>query len=232
MARERSRTRAYIPWWLWAIVLISGLWYGLRYYQSVREGTLSPALPVRVSPGTSLAVRGKDIAIVSGHLGYDSGALCENGLAEVDVVRTIVDQLARLLRNAGARVIVLKEKDPRLQGLRADVLVSVHADSCIEASGFKVARWRKSPHPRRDDRLVECLTREYASLTGLTFVRLHITEDMTDYHVFSKISGDTPAAIIETGYLGGDRPLLTRKSHLVALGIAEGIGCFFKEEPQ
>ncbi len=231
MKRARTRTRAYIPWWLWALILAAGFWYGVKYYRSVTEGGLSPALPVRVSPGTALAVRGKEIAIVSGHLGYDSGALCENGLAEVDVVRGVVDQLATLLRNAGASVTVLKEKDERLPGLKADVLVSVHVDSCIEATGFKVARWEKSPHPERDDRLVQCLTREYVALTGLTFDALHITENMTDYHVFAKVDARTPAAIIEAGYLGGDRALLTQKSHLVALGIAEGIGCFFRGEP-
>ena len=226
MSRARDRHPVYVPWWLWALVMAALLWYGVGYYQQIRTGRVTPALPVRVSPQTALAVRGKTIALISGHKGYDSGALCENGLAEVDVNRTITNLTATLLREAGARVDILAEYDPRLDGLKADVLVSIHADSCVNVSGFKVARWADSPSPARDDRLVRCLSEHYAAATGLVFDRLRVTEDMTRYHAFHQVAPSTPAAIIEVGYIGGDQNLLTKKPQVPALAIAEGIGCF------
>ncbi len=229
MSPARASRPVHIPWWLWAILLLALFWYGFDYYRDARQGVISPALPVRVSAQTAAAVRGKHIALVSGHMGYDSGALCENGLAEVDVNKDIVREVAALLQEAGAKVEVLAEYDPRLEGLSADVFVSVHADSCVNASGFKVARWAESPAPERDDRLVRCLTQHYAALTGLVFDRLRVTEDMTEYHAFHRLAASTPAAIIEVGYIGGDRELLTRKTQVVALGIAEGVGCFLAE---
>lgn len=232
MSPTRASRPVHIPWWLWAAVLLALFWYGLDYYRGAQRGIISPALPVRVSAQTAAAVRGKHIAIVSGHMGYDSGALCENGLAEVDVNKEIVQEVAALLREAGAKVDVLAEYDSRLEGLLADVFVSVHADSCVNASGFKVARWAESPVPERDDRLVRCLTQHYAALTGLPFDRLRITTDMTEYHAFRRLAADTPAAIIEVGYIGGDRELLLQKTQVVALGIAEGVGCFLAEHPQ
>ncbi len=226
MSRPRSSSPVYIPWWLWVIVTSVLVWYGFRYYQAARTGQVTPALPVRVSVETARAVRGKEIRLISGHWGYDSGALCADGLAEVDVNRRVSELSAEMLRAAGARVAILSEYDSRLEGLEADVLVSIHADSCVEMSGFKVARWVDSPRPERDDRLVQCLVERYATLTGLGFDRLRVTENMTQYHAFRKIAPTTPAAIIEMGYLGGDRALLAEKPRTPALGIAEGVGCF------
>ncbi len=230
MARTRASQPAHVPWWLWATMLLAALWYGFRYYQRAQQGEMSPSLPVRVSRETARAVHGRAVVLISGHEGYDSGALCENGLAEVDVNREISGRVAGLLREAGAKVDVLAEYDDRLEGMEADVLVSVHADSCVAATGFKVARWVDSPSPERDDRLVRCLTENYAALTHLPFDTRRITEDMTQYHAFRKIADTTPAAIIEVGYLGGDGVLLTEKPQIPALGIAEGIGCFLAQQ--
>ena len=36
-------------------------------------------------------------------------------------------------------MLILDEYDTRLAGLKVDVLVSLHADSCVQASGNKVA---------------------------------------------------------------------------------------------
>jgi N-acetylmuramoyl-L-alanine amidase len=86
--------------------------------------------------------------------------------------------------------------------------------------------------PDLEDRLVACLIEEYHSATGLQFHRNSITYDMTEYHAFYEIAAETPAAIIETGFMNADRNLLTRKQDLVAQGIADGIQCFLDSERQ
>ena len=80
------------------------------------------------------------------------------------------------------------------------------------------------------DRLVDALYREYANVTHLKPHLYTITYDMQDYHAFHEISPDTPGAIIETGFMGEDRYLLTRRPDLVARGIARGVIAFLKEE--
>jgi N-acetylmuramoyl-L-alanine amidase len=53
---------------------------------------------------------------------------------------------------------------------------------------------------------------------------------MTRYHAFSEIDPSTPAAIIELGFMGADRELLTENSYAVAQGVARGIACFLEGE--
>jgi len=49
---------------------------------------------------------------------------------------------------------------------------------------------------------------------------------MTQYHAWRKIAETTPAAIIEIGFLNGDRAFLTEHTDRVAAGIVKGIDCF------
>jgi N-acetylmuramoyl-L-alanine amidase len=53
---------------------------------------------------------------------------------------------------------------------------------------------------------------------------------MTSYHAFSEINENTPAAIIEVGFLNLDRTILTQKPDVVARGISDGITCFLNNE--
>jgi N-acetylmuramoyl-L-alanine amidase len=57
-----------------------------------------------------------------------------------------------------------------------------------------------------------------------------ITKDMTSYHAFDEIDPETPAAIIETGFLNLDRQILTQKPDVVAQGIVDGLLCFLNYE--
>ena len=57
-----------------------------------------------------------------------------------------------------------------------------------------------------------------------------ITPHMSQYHTFYEIHGQTPGAIIETGFMFADREMLTQRADLVAQGIAEGIVCFIENE--
>ncbi|MGC9360060.1 MAG: N-acetylmuramoyl-L-alanine amidase [Anaerolineae bacterium] len=168
------------------------------------------------------------VGLIAGHWQSDSGAVCPDGLREVDLNLAITRRVERLLRDEGYRVEVLPEYARRLEGYRADALVSIHVDSCVQLSGYKVARAADSPDPRRDDRLVDALTSSYAVATGLDVHDETVTEDMTGYHAFHRVAPETPAAIIECGFMGGDRSLLTQEQGRVAAGIANGIVAFIE----
>jgi len=170
------------------------------------------------------------IGVVSGHHGNDSGAVCADGLTEAQVNYDIANRVAGEMRQRGYRVDVLDEFDPRLNNYRALLLLSIHADSCDyineEATGFKVAHVLDSRVPEQEDKLVECIADRYAARTGMRFHKNSVTGDMTNYHGFYEVAPDTPAAIIEIGFLRLDRPILTQRADLVAQGIVDGLMCY------
>lgn len=177
------------------------------------------------------------VAVLAGHRQNDSGAICEggpyDGLQEVQVTTDIVARLVPLLNEKGYEVLDLDEFDTRLAGLRGAALVALHVDSCVEwegTSGYKVARSAISPIPEVEDRLVDCLSQEYAAATGLTYHEGSITHAMTNYHVFRRIDPATPAVIIELGFLFYDHELLTERQEVVVEGLLRGIGCFMDSQ--
>ena len=177
------------------------------------------------------------VALISGHAGYDSGATCADAdgkttLTEADITADIAARVADLLRRDGTEVAILNEYDPAINNLEADVLLSLHADSCINASGYKAAYYLYSTIPEQDARLVECIDLMYGQETGLERHADTITHNMTEYHAFRKVASTTPAAILELGFLGGDGEILTTDAKSVALGVADSIRCFLDDEPQ
>lgn len=177
----------------------------------------------------------KEIGLISGHAGFDSGAVCtgadgEVTLTEAAINAEIADMVAKRLRRAGADVTVFEEYDPRLADLRVDVLLSLHADSCIDASGFKAAHSINSHIPTEERRLLDCLETNYAMATSLQLHPNTVTHAMTEYHVFNRIAPETPAAILEMGFLGGDHDLLTNRPQVAAKGITDSLLCFLDRE--
>jgi N-acetylmuramoyl-L-alanine amidase len=190
-----------------------------------------PPTPTEEHPGMPL------VGIVAGHWGNDSGAECPDGVTEQQVNLDIARRVTEKLRARGIWTDLLQEFDSRLTNYRADVLLSIHADSCEPvdadppASGFKVARSAASAIPTTEDRLVTCLIQEYAKATKMTFHENSITPDMTSYHSFSEVHADTPAAIVETGFLHLDYDIIVKQPDLPAQGIANGILCFLDNQP-
>jgi N-acetylmuramoyl-L-alanine amidase len=194
---------------------------GLPWASGESLAGLLPALPS--SP---------KVVLISGHAGNDSGAVCTDGagvvtLAEADVNAAVARRVAERLRGAGKDVEIFDEFDVRLDGLVADVLVSLHADSCLDYTGYKAAHRDNDPLPA-DSQLLDCMDTAYPAATGLAYHPDTITRDMIDYHVFRKIDPSTPALILEMGFLGGDGPLLTGSPDRVAQGVADGIECFLE----
>ena len=182
------------------------------------------------------------IGIVSGHWGSDSGAVCANGLTEQQVNYAIATRVQQRLQQQGYTVDLLQEKDPRLEGYRADVLLSIHADVCVwpagagpVPSGFKLSFAAAVPESVavRAAQLKRCIAERYRVYTGLPFHPSSITRDMTEYHAFNEIDPTTPAVIIETGFLanGKDYDLLVNHPDKVAQAIAAGLLCYLRNEP-
>jgi N-acetylmuramoyl-L-alanine amidase len=102
------------------------------------------AEPAKKSPGKSLAkptppFRPKLIALDPGHGGRDPGALGVRGTQEKGVVWTIAGELKQqlmaggryrvMLTRAGDSYVALRERVARAQALKADLFLSIHADS-------------------------------------------------------------------------------------------------------
>jgi len=186
-----------------------------------------------VSPqGVNRAIFNREVALISGHAGFDSGAVCEDErgrvtLTEAEINANIAKLVAKRLRKAGADVVILDEYDDGLEGLQADLLVSLHADSCIDASGYKAAVDERRAVTIEEVRLLQCINDFYPAATGLAHHANSVTHNMTQYHAFRRIDDATPATILELGFLGGDQRLLTRSPQLVAKGVTDSILCFF-----
>ena len=207
---------------LGGIVLVGARVVGVGSSNSARQGFERSAFAARV-------------ALISGHAGYDSGAVCEESetaalLTEASVNAGVTTLAAERLRSAGADVLILDEFDPRLDELEAEVLLSIHSDSCVEATGYKAAHAALTTTPMEDVRLVGCIDRIYPAATGLAHHPNTVTHNMTDYHAFREIAPTTPAAIIELGFLGGDRTLLETQQSLLAQAVADSILCFLRGE--
>ena len=171
---------------------------------------------------------------MAGHWKSDSGAVCSDGLSEVDVNLKIATLVKEQLVEQGFDVDLMEEFDIRLNGYQALALVSIHADSCDYindlATGYKVAAALSSTNLDQASRLTVCLRSRYAQSTGLSYHSGSITDDMTSYHAFEEIHHETTAAIIEVGFLNLDRQILTQYPDSVAQGITDGIMCFIYNE--
>jgi N-acetylmuramoyl-L-alanine amidase len=175
------------------------------------------------------------IGIVVGHWGdnNDPGAVCSDGLTELQVNQEVATRVQHSLTAEGYDVDLLKEFDPLLQDYKALALVSIHADSCTyvndQATGYKVAPSMENRRPERTKRLTSCLRYRYEESTGLNSHN-SVTADMSSYHAFDEINIDTPAVIIEIGFLNLDRQILTQEPGRIAAGITDGILCYIRNE--
>lgn len=178
---------------------------------------------------------GPRVVLISGHADFDSGAVCADDLGraeltEAEVNARVAGLVAKKLETLGIDVEVFTEYDTRLEGLRADVLLSLHADSCVDYSGYKAATREASVVAEQESTLIACIDTVYPATTGLTHHPFTVTRDMIGYHAFRKIAPTTPAAILEMGFLGGDKALLTNQTDRVAQGVADSLLCFLKPE--
>lgn len=190
-----------------------------------------------IPSGTFGALFNRQLTIISGHAGYDSGAICTSidgqpVLTEAEINAAVAERLARRLRRGGASVTILAEFDPRLEELQSNLLISLHADSCIDTSGYKLAYNRRAEVLPLTSNFDKCFAQHYAPITNLALHVDTITHDMIDYHAFRTIAPTTPAIIVEMGFIGGDQALLRDQPETVARALTESIRCFFQSANQ
>jgi len=187
------------------------------------------------TPEVTEEARSNRIGIVAGHYGSDSGAVCSNGLTEVEMNLEIATLVQKSLSDGGYEVDLLEEHDDRLNGYRGAALVSIHLDSCEyindQATGFKVAAALSEENVAPAERLTTCLSERYAETTGLPYHAGSVTDDMTFYHAFDEIDPNTISAIIEAGFLNMDYRFITEETDRIAEGIVAGILCYLNNEP-
>ncbi|NPA06138.1 MAG: N-acetylmuramoyl-L-alanine amidase [Chloroflexi bacterium] len=240
------------PWWRWvlqaslaaALLATAFLWTTPQRVAAwqppwLRRGPTPPPVAFPATPPPWVRMGPAPIGIVSGHWGsQDPGAVCPDGTTEAQVNHTIALLVQERLRRLGYDAVVLDEFDPRLQGFRGQALVSIHADSCLprreDLTGFKVAiaaalsQTGTSAQLIAANTLKSCLVEAYQRVTGLAFHPHTVTRDMTEYHAFTEIDPNTPAVIIEVGFLGQDYDLLVNQPERVAEGIVQGLLCFLE----
>src|SRR5262245_17744228 len=114
--------------------------------------SVTPAAPVAIRPAHAPAESGRDIvvAIDAGHGGVDPGASGRRGTREKDVVLAVARALATrineepgmkaVLTRDGDYFITLQERTLRARRAKADLFVSIHADSIAnpDVSGSSV----------------------------------------------------------------------------------------------
>ncbi|TVR20326.1 MAG: hypothetical protein EA396_10885 [Anaerolineaceae bacterium] len=195
-------------------------------------GMFAPIEAAPIIPTPNYAIR---IGILSGHMGpeNDPGAVCPDGLTEAEINYAVAERVWSQLRQRGYEVDLLEEFDRRLAGYRADLLLSIHANDCRPyaggASGFLVGQSRSRPIDGADARLVDCIGAYYGRATDLE-QRFGFTPDMDGYHVFNRIHPNTPAAIIELGFMLDDREFLVGEPDLMAAALVRGVECFLNNE--
>jgi len=201
---------------------------GLPFQAQEGSDALTAATP---TPDSAL-----HIGLVVGHWGHDAGAVCPESLGghrEVDINYNVAELTRQRLQAEGIKVDLLKEFDDTLDGYEANAIISIHADTCEflpeNATGFKIAETVENKRPEQAARLTACLKNRYANATGLRYDH-RITADMTSYHAFREVHPNTPAVIIETGFMNQDRELLTKHPEQVARGITDGIMCYLNRE--
>jgi len=189
----------------------------------------SPSDPESVSTPTEQPIPETPsnlVGIIAGHRGYDSGTVCEDGLTEVQITSELAEKIALLLRAEGLDVETLNEFDPRIDEYEAAALIAIHIDSCDYindlASGYKISGSSYTD----SSGLFTCVQEAYGKATQLKYHPNSITPEMAGYHAFRKIDSQTPAIILEAGFLNLDREMLTDGIDVVARGIYDGIMCY------
>jgi N-acetylmuramoyl-L-alanine amidase len=188
--------------------------------------------PTREQPSKSpWELTGKTIVIDAGHGGKDPGTTSANGFKEKDVNLDVAQQIAQILRNKGHRVIMTRNGDEFIEleeraavanRVKADVFVSIHADSSAKSSttGFTVyversGSWASS---KLADAIDSRMAQTSISSNGVK---------KANYRVLTHTK--CPAVLVEIGYLSNyweakqlkNSDMQKRLAHAVAEGITD-----------
>lgn len=199
---------------------------------------------VLAAPPTAPVAR---IGIEAGHGNGDPGsASCDGSVREAGVTFAVAQHAAWLLRAEGHSVEVFRGDaagtlpKERLTGYQADAFVALHTDYCAgNNSGFKATRYGGAPvtgiigNGDPSDRLTDAIWTHYGAATGLPEDRGsgHFTPNMRYYWAINPtraIAPSTPGAIIEMGWLSGDKAFMASVAgqQRMARGVANAVTAF------
>ncbi len=188
-------------------------------------------------PDTTSPVAGKRIVIDAGHGGYDPGAVGITGYFEKTVNLAVALELAPMLRNAGANVLMTRWSDlgPSLwervnlaNSNNAHVFVSIHSNAHPQSSisGTETYYYPWSAHSSQSRRLAEQLQ---SQLVGALKLR-NIGVKTHSFYVIANTQ--MPSALVELAFLSnyGDEALLRQpQTHRnSAAALFRGLENFFR----
>lgn len=172
---------------------------------NLKKAKIRLIIPKPFKPAKKIypAISGTKITIDAGHGGKDPGAISSYGYKEKTVNLDVALQVAQILRDKGHRVIMTRDSDEFIEleeraaianRSKADIFVSIHADSCATSSknGFTiyVARSGSSASTRLANAIDNCMAQ-----TGISSNSVR----QADYRVLTHTN--CPAVLIELGYL-------------------------------
>lgn len=188
-------------------------------------------LPPPAPPPPPQTIAGKRVVIDPGHGGKDPGAWkgTRSKLPEKTIVLDIGNRVATTLRQRGAQVTITRSSDRFIEledrasiaeRARADLFVSIHADSARNraASGTEIHIYEKASSQSRQAALamVAALKRAGIECRGI---------QRSNFHVLREHS--RPAMLVESGFLTnvGDAQRLNSASYRARLAeaITDGI---------
>lgn len=157
-----------------------------------------------------------------------------NGVTEVDVNRAVAEALRDILTARGIAVDLLPASVP--PRYRADLLVSLHADSSPDPSrrGYKSAHF-DPPRTPQERTLKALVDRSYFAATALPDDHENVSGNMLKYYAFDtsyhhSVAPVTPALLIEMGYISNRRDLTVLAAPEVpAHAIAEGVVAYLRQ---
>ena len=212
--------------------------------------TPAPAVATFAAPASPTATRPWRVGLQVGHWHIedlpaslrrltDQTGTHAAGRTELELNLAFARGAAALLQQAGVVVDVLPALVPT--GYHADAFVAIHADgnAARPVRGYKVAPPYRSGVAWADAALTQNLETGYAGATGLPRDP-EITDNMRGYYAIngwmgpeSRISEQTPSAIIETGFMtsAADRRVLFQHPEQVEAGLAGGILAFLQSGP-
>ncbi len=149
-------------------------------------------------------------------------------ITEVSVNRRVAEAMKETLEAWDIVVELLPATVP--VGYRADLVISLHADSSLdpERRGFKSAHFEPARN-RLEPLLKAHLDEAYGHLTGLPDDHANVSRNMRRYYAFNHrryrhaVHRNTPAVIFELGYLSHPEEQRFLLTHLPAEALSAGI---------
>lgn len=207
------------------IVRISGVLFVPTSLESYIRSALKP-LSISVKPPLAY---GRRIVIDPGHGGKDPGAISPIGINEKSVNLAVAGELAQILKQDGFDVILTRQADVFIElderaGIanraKADLFVSIHADSCNNRSARGSTVYICRNASRKSFAAAKAVD---AAMERAGMACRGVRE--ANYRVL--VSTDGPAILVELGYLSNIAEAKALADHNVqgrlATAIAEGI---------